>query len=228
MKHNWPNRFAVCGLALIVLALLPLASCNIVGPAAYLIEGPPTVDPVHDLADVPTIVFVDDRNNVVNPVSLRKRIADQVLEDLMVKKILSQSNALSTLDAMGLAAQRDRANEVLSIEEVGKSVGARQVIYVKMEQFQDTPDGFTPRPMASGRVKVIDVEQRKRLFPREDALEPSHPFQTMTREVDPASYSTRSGRLKIFEALAQETGASVAKLFYKHEARPLGGNLNPR
>ncbi len=218
----------VRSLWLASLTLIPLAGCNIVGPAAYIIEGPPTVDAVHELADVPTIVFIDDRHNVVSPISLRKVIADRVSQDLMVQKVLSENNALSSQDATAVAMQRERNSSILSIEEIGKSVGAKQVIYVEMLQFQGTPDGFTPRPMAMSRVKVINIEHRKRVFPPEDALQPSREVQAMTREIDPGLYATRSGLLKIYEALAIEAGSEVGRLFYKHERRPLGGNLNPR
>jgi hypothetical protein len=135
---------------------------------------------------------------------------------------------ISSLDAMALATQRERNSQILSIEEIGEAMGAKQVIYVEMLQFTDTPDGFTPRPMAMYRLKVIDLESKKRVYPPEDALDSARQVQAMTREVDPAMYTTRGGRLQAFEALANETGASIARLFYKHEARPLGGNLNPR
>lgn len=218
--------FAAMMISAFALSMVFVTGCNIVGPAAYIIEGPPKVDAAHILADVPTVVFIDDRRNIVSPISLRKVIADKASEDLMIQKCLT--TVISSQDAMALATQRERNNMVLSIEEIGKAVGAQQVIYVEMAQFQDTPDGFSPRPMAACRVKVIDVNSRQRVFPPEASDTPSHQVQAMLREVDPSIYSTRSGRLQVFEGLAVETGASIAKLFYRHEARPLGGNLNPK
>ena len=221
-------KFAAGFMTLVAISAVvtQLTGCNIVGPAMYIVEGPPSADAVHNLADVPTVVFIDDRRNVVSPISMRKAIADKVSEDLMVKKILSAT--ISSQDAMALASQRERNSNIISIEEIGKAVGAKQVIYVEMVQFQDTPDGYTPRPTASCRVKVVDVDAQKRVYPPVDAEEPSRVVQAMIREVDPSVYSTRDGRLKVFDALAKETGSAVGKLFYKHEIRQLGGNLNPR
>jgi hypothetical protein len=187
------------------LFILALTGCNIVGPAAYLVEGPPKVDAEFKLADKPTLVFIDDRSSVVSPISLRKVIADKASQDLMINKCVKTT--ISSLDAMALATQRDRNNQVLTIEEIGQAMGARQVIYVEMLQFTDTPDGYTPRPMAAYRLKVIDLDEQKRIYPPEDALEPYRSVQAMTREVDPSMYRSRAGRLQVFEALANETGA---------------------
>jgi hypothetical protein len=203
-----------------------LGGCNIIGPAHYLVAGGPKVDAEYKLADVPTLVYIDDRSNAVNPTSLRKVIADRVSADLMEQKILKVT--ISSQDAMTLAAQRERNSQILSIEEIGAAVGARQVIYVEMVQFHGTPDGFTPRPVATCRVKVIDLDAKKRVYPPEDADLPFRELQVFTREVDPELYATRSGLLKVFEALADQTGAAIAKLFYKYEHRPVGENLNPR
>ena len=214
----------------LTLGLMALASlgagCNILGPASYIVSGPPTIEAQHTLADVPTVIYIDDRSNQVNPISLRRVIADTASEDLMVKELLTTT--ISPQDAMNIAARNDRNKQIMSIEDIGKAVGAKQVIYVEMLQFTDTPDGFTPRPIAACRVRVVDVENRQRVFPGPDVRDASHPMQVMTREVDPELYRTRSGRLQVFQGLAVETGHEIGKLFYKHERKELGGNLNPR
>lgn len=222
------NRRSICFRlpAMWMLSHLLLPGCNIVGPAAYLVEGPPKVDAQHQLADLPTVVFIDDRRNLVNPVSLRRVIADRASQDLMAKEALSKT--ISPQDAMNIVRQKETTSQVLSIEEIGEAIGAQQVIYVEVVQFQDSPDGVTPRPVAACRVKVIDVASRQRVFPPVDSDDPARLVQVMTREVDPEVYRTRSGRLKIFEGLAEATGREIAKLFYKHEAVELGGRLNPR
>jgi hypothetical protein len=214
----------------LTLGLIAIASmgggCNIVGPAAYIMSGPPTVDALYTLQDVPTVVYIDDRSNQVNPVSLRRVIGDTASEDLMVQKLVTTT--ISPQDAMNIAARNDRNNQIMPIEEIGKAVGAKQVIYIEMLQFADTPDGYTPRPIAACRVRVIDVDNRKRVFPGPEMRESSHLLQVMTREVDPELYRTRAGRLQVFDALAHETGHEIAKVFYKHERKQLGGNLNSR
>lgn len=225
MTRTGRHLHAVGTLAMVVWTMCA-AGCNIVGPAAYLIGGGPKVDAEYELLDVPTLVYIDDRRNQVNPISLRKVIADRASADLMENKVVEVT--ISSQDAMTLAAQRERNSQILSIEEIGSAVGARQIVYVEMVHFKDTPDGFTPRPIALCRVKVIDLDARKRVYPPEEADVPYRELQVTTREVDPNLYASRGGRLKVFETLAEQTGAEIAKLFFKHEHRPLGEHLNPR
>jgi hypothetical protein len=217
-------------LAILLLGVyglaLALPGCNIVGPAAYLIEGPPSVDAEYTLKDVPTLVFIDDRQNVVNPISLRRVIADSASTDLMVKKCVKTT--ISGQDAMVIVAQQERNSKILSMEEIGQKVGARQIIYIEMTQFSDSPDGVTPRPVAAGKVRVIDLDAHERTFPPKDAEQPFRMVQAAGREVDINEYRTLSTRLPIFENLAKEMGVEVAKLFYKHEVRQLGGKLKSR
>lgn len=219
-------RLARAMVMLVVASASVVAGCNIVSPAAYLIGGTGMVEAEHDLLDVPTVVFVDDRANVVNPISLRRAIADRVSQDLMSNKAVTVT--ISPQDALAIARQQERANQIMSIEDIGRAVGAKQVIYVQMLQFQDTPDGTTPRPISSCKVKVIDVEQRVRVYPAGDADEDARQLQTVMSAVDTELYRTRAGRLSVFSELAATTGRDVGRLFYKHEPRAPGKNLNPR
>jgi hypothetical protein len=215
---------------LLVLALgaSALGGCNIVTPAAYIIHGPPQVDAEYTLADRPTVVFIDDRENLVNPVSFRRVIADKVSQDLMVKKLVTRT--ISPQDAMMLASRRDSASDVMPIDAIGRAVGAEQVIYVEMLGFADHMEGGVPRAVALCRVRVIDVEKRERLFPApsEQSAEPGRVLQIITREFSPDLYRSRGTRQQIVQTLSEETGERIAKLFYRHEPRELGRSLNPR
>jgi hypothetical protein len=209
-----------------MLLTLVLGGCNIIGPATYIIGGTGYVEPEYILPDVPTVVFVDDRANVVNPVSLRRVIADRVSQDLMTEDVLTMT--ISPQDAMAVAKQQERANEIMSIEDIGKAVGAKQVIYVQMIAFKDTPDGTTPRPVGVCEVKVIDVDSRQRTFPAKGAKQEVRMVQVTGRPVDPDTYRTRTGRVSVFNELAETIGRDVGRLFYKHEPRAAGQNINPR
>jgi hypothetical protein len=43
--------------------------------------------------------------------------------------------------------------------------------------------------------------------------------------VDPSQFNSRSTSLQLFDALARQLGDEVAKVFYEHEYRELGGRL---
>lgn len=218
---------ALRALAIVCIAAFGMMDgCNYVTPIAYIVGGPPHEDALYTLADVPTVVYIDDRQNVVNPVSLRRAIADSAGENLMDHNCVKTT--ISGQDAMTIVAQNERNSKIMSIEDIGKAVGAKQVVYVEMQVFSDTPDGVTPRPTAQCQVRVIDVDARERVFPAEDAPEKTHGVQASLQIVDIEQLKNPSTRLQLMQSLGKETGLSIAKLFYKHEARQLGGNLNPR
>lgn len=217
----------VITLALVAAVGAALGSCNIVGPAAYLIGGQPKVDAQYALSDRPTVVFVDDPENILPNRSLRRLIGDRVAQELMVKKLVSIT--ISSADAMAVAG-RESYGKPLAIEEIGRAVGAEQVVFVNMTSFVLSPDNITPRPSGACLVKVIDVTTRERLFPTADGGfrgSSGYPVQVAMRQVSLERYRTTSSRRGIREQLANEIADQITKVFYRHVPRELGRNLNP-
>jgi hypothetical protein len=163
---------------------------------------------------------------VVNPISLRRVIADKASADIM--QFTDVDITIAPQDAMSIVAKKERANKVMSIEDIGKEVGAQQVIYVEMVMFAESPDGATPKPTAHAQVRVIDIEAQERVFPPADGTEKSRSIQASLNVVDPAELRNGSSRSKLMQQLADETGEVIGKLFYKHEPHNLGSNLQPR
>ncbi len=87
----------VITLALVAAVGAALGSCNILGPAAYLIGGQDKVDAQYALSDRPTVVFVDDPENILSSRSLRRLIGDKVSQELMVRKLVTTT--ISPADA---------------------------------------------------------------------------------------------------------------------------------
>lgn len=217
--------FKMCVLSILFSGLSFMPACNILGAGAFIVAGPPKRDAAYVLPkDRPTVVVVDDRRNVVNPTPLRKEIADQVAQELLDRELVA--TVIDPRDAMAAMAREDRYNEPMAMDEIGRAVGADVVIYIDMLRFTNTPDGQTPRPVANGAVRVIDVVNRTRLFPAGDGDADGRPVQAMLNELDPSVFRTRSSSNKVYRQLAETFGREVAKLFYRHEARELGGNLN--
>ncbi|MHC4414767.1 MAG: hypothetical protein ACYS0G_05740 [Planctomycetota bacterium] len=217
-----------CSIAAMGALIIGLASCNILGPASYLAFGQGNADAEYELLDRSTVVFVDDRSNAIplNSSRIRRAIADQVSADLMANEVLTDT--ISSRDAMATARERDREGDLLTIEAIGESVGAEQVIYVEMVSFRGSPDGFTPRPTASCRVKVIDVPNRARLFPGLDAEVPWRDVTVVSPSISTELYRSDSGRRQIEQLLAALLGDRVGKLFYAHVPDEVGSRLEPR
>lgn len=212
------------------LAVLPgLGGCNIIAPVAYLTMGQEKKPAEYTLEDRSTVVFVDDRANVIGRTTTRRMIGEQITRDLIANELITE--AISSNDALRLARQ-ESDDAPMSIDQIGARLGAEQVIYVEILQFQSMADPYTPRPVAACRVRVIDVLNRRRLFPDPDAPDaargPGRTLNVTLREVSEELYRSPTGIRQLEESLAVAVGIDVARLFYKHTPRELGSNLEPR
>jgi len=222
-RPQWSSRIAA---ALFVSAMLAVAGCNIVAPIAYAIEGPPKVAAEHRLADIPTVVFVDDRKNILTRTALRNTIGDTVAQTLMQQKLVTRT--FSTGDAVAIARRQESERALMPMDAIGRAVGAEQVIYVNIIMFGLTSDGFSPRPTAVAEIRVIDVEGRQRTFPVGGLDSSGRPVEASLREINPDVLRTQASRRAVEDRLAQALGIQIARLFFEHERINLGENLGVR
>lgn len=207
---------ATPAIVLSAAAVTAVPACNLVGPVAAIVHGPEKIQAQYTLEkNRAAVVFVDDRGNRMPRRSLRLTTAQEA-EKLILKKgvvtdVISGQSALA-------ASAADRGGRLLSIAEIGRAVGAQQVIYVSVEAFALSTDGSTYDPVATLRVKVIDAVNDKRLWPEDRAG-----YELNVRVPVRARAMPEGGaaRARAEDDLAAQAGQAVAELFYKHE-KPSG------
>ena len=210
-------------LALATVGTGVLMGCNIVKPLSYVLEGPGQVEPEYELQDVVTMVFVDDRKSAFPRSALRAIVARTIAEKVVEELVLPAGKMIDPRDTLALARSLESSNNPVSIERIGREAGAEQVIYVELDGFALTLDGFTPRPTSVCRVKVLDLAVGQRVYP--NTATRGQEVMSQLREVNPSNFESFSRRRTIENELAVETGTEVAKLFHKHERVDLGENL---
>jgi hypothetical protein len=217
-------------LGLLVAAAALACGCNIVTPIVYAVSPPPKQAPMHYLADRPTVVYVDDRRNVLTYRGLRRRIADVVIGELLANEVLTAENAISSRNALAIVAQNDRYSDPMSIQAIGQAVGAEQIIYVEVESATTSLDGYTTQPAAVCEVRVIDVVSRQRLFPLGSDPNESvgHSMRIVAQRIGTPAAASGVSTLQAYELLAAEMGSQIAKLFYEHSVEKIGKNLQTR
>lgn len=197
--------------------LLTMSACNIVAPAAYVLEGPPKKPARYLIPSGKVVVVVDDPDNRLSRVVLRTRIGDMIADTLIKEEVVP--SAISTKDAVAWVRKHDRPGSMSSLEEVGKAVGADIVIGVKMIAFNLSVDGVQPKPLAVAEVRGVDLRNGTVLFPEGAGWEP---VETTMKEVQPELYRTSVGRREIEDSTADSLAEQIAWLFYEHEIVPLG------
>lgn len=214
------GKRALVGRAVVLLLVAPLllaglASCNIVGPAIALAQGPPMTEALHTLDPARSVVvFVDNRDSVLPRGSLRLSIARRterlLLDEAKLKQVIDASAIIE-------AASRESPDAPTDIATLGRAVKADAVVYVVVDTFALSPDGQTYLPSADVRVKVIDTSgQGSRAWPEDRAGHAMRVTMPASREVVPTSAAALT---RAQDKLAEAIGVSVAKLFYEHETR---------
>jgi hypothetical protein len=199
----------------LALSALSMCSCNIIGPAALLIEGPPTTPAMHELAkEAPTVVFIDDRASRLGRRSLRLVMAEQATRDLIDRAGMTAMVApRAALDA----ATGESPSDPTDLTTLTKNSQARVMVYATIDRFELSPDRVTFLPTCIMRVKVIDVAtENPRNWPEEFK---GHtlvvPFQQTTRPLPRSAVELAA----LEESVAQQAGQALARLFFKYETR---------
>lgn len=220
----------ILAAALLGACAAALASCNIVTPVAYALEGPGQIEAEYTLPDRKTVVFVDDPNTILPRSALRATLGDAVSFDLMSRELLTST--VSTRDAIAIAraASGGDANNLSSNESIARALDCTQIIHIQPVIFDlaGRSDIEGIKPTASVRVKVIDLEARARTYPSAELMPDGREVTASIREKDSQGLRTRAGRAQIEDELVAELGREVAQLFYKHDRIDLGKNLGTR
>ena len=219
------RALATIAVALAVPAALLAAGCNLAVPALYVIQGPNKRPAQFTLPeDRKLVVFVDDRENVVSRLQLRAQLADdagtRIQQEELVREVVSGRELIAYVRRVETASKR------VPIDELGKVVGADLVLYVEMEAFSLSADGASATPVASAYVKVIDLKEKRRIFPADGGDPRGFPVSTEVKNMDVDMYRTSAARRKAEELLEKQFAEEVARLFYEHDPKNFGGGVS--
>lgn len=224
-EEGW---FAASGLwVALVLALGSLGGCNIIGFFAN-VAATEQVPARYTLPVRPTLVLVDDPTNALGDPGLSGLIASKVGQDLTARRLVS--SVVDPRRTTELAAQMGPDWLRVPADQVGRQLGAAQVIHVHIvsASLAREPGVFVPSALVY--VKVIDTSTGKRLFPSADSTEWPEPSTPPELAVGARGYPLRvlmsyrvAGErdpqaviLELRRSLAERIGRDVARLFYQH------------
>jgi hypothetical protein len=188
--------------------LLTLAGCNIVGAVLYKVSPPPKTPARYKPVQETAVIYIENsRNRGANEID-NEQLARLLGDELRANKVvpLVADNAVNQL--------RDRdpaAFAKMTVPEIGRAVGAKQVIYVDLSRiFIDVDDtDQMVRGEMDASVRIIDARTGQNRWP-EDAQQ-GWPVSFSTPFAPLASGTTEAGyRRKMHEAMAQR----ISHLFY--------------
>lgn len=203
----------------ITLSLLPLphVGCNVIGALAYKASGSPTIKAQFPLPpDSKTLVLVE---NFHNPAALRLEsdaVARHLAEEL---KMHAAGPVVEPIDAEALRRERGEAYRKMPVDAIGRALGAGQVVYVDLDEFEITQALASEMlgGRAEARVRVVD-EAGQVLWPTDSAA-----GYTIQVKVDPQRAGHGIDEFAARRELHARLADRIAKLFYNWKAESADG-----
>lgn len=215
------RRYREACLALLVVIVLPLSGCELFSFIAQGVVQPKT-KARFTLHDQSTVVLVDDPEGSLGNPTLPNVIANRVAFEL------KQNMAVTTIvppDRLhALAATAGKGYRRMPVDQIGRELGAQQVIHVHVESVQLQAEPGLYRPIAAVRVKVIDAIESRRLFPTADhhSADPNSALfergELLMVQIDykVAGVTPRTEAMVVSRRLANHIGHKIARLFYDY------------
>lgn len=217
MTADRPSRRTprtLLALAVLGVACVVPAGCNIVAPALMIAQGPPKIEAKLKLDKERThVILIDDRRSVLPSRNLRELIGTTAEQALLTKEVVKDM-VQSRIAAAQVRGERFGAP--MSIIEVARAVKADVIVYATVDSFSLTVDGQSLAPTAVLRVKVIDAETEQRLLPAPGELD-WHPLTVTLPSAAATAPTSQTQVFAIQTDLAHWTGIQLARLFYDVE-----------
>lgn len=215
------RRTGYARLGLLLLVCLACAGCEAPGFVTYVIAGPPKIKAKYVLEPRPTLVIVDDPDNMLGDPNNPAVVGANVVFNLKENEVLLPELVVSQDHLSLLAAQMGDRYMATPIDQIGQRLKAEQVIHVQVRSTRMQSDNTYYEPTAEVEVKVIDAITGKRLFPADDgSANPNSnaPGEPMTIQLKSQTLDeTRRHALPMLaRSLAERVGLEVAGLFYDH------------
>ncbi len=185
------------------------SGCNIVGAIASKASPPPTVKAQYKPpATEPVLAVVENPHNPAS-VQLESDAIARMLTDQL--KVHTVAPVVDSSEIESLRQSKGAGFRHMPIDEIGRSLGAKQVIYVNLERFEVERAAGSEMPggNAEARVRVVSADDGAVLWPIDSAQ--GYPLMV---KVQPEHSATVGAEQSARQRLQTELAERVAKLFY--------------
>jgi hypothetical protein len=189
-----------------------VGGCALLGAAVDKTSGPATIPAKFVPPKEPTLVLVENYRLAAGGDVDCDRLGRYISQDLTENKVVP------LVDFSTLTLLRDKdpdAYRKMSIAAIGKAVGAKQVIYVSVNDYgADTPMGSdNVKLRASAKVKVVDSQTGESRWPQDLA-----DGEALSAETEYKDRGTDTNDVAVRDDLNKSLAEKIGKLF--HEWQP--------
>ena len=191
-----------------LLLLLGAGGCALPGAIAYKVLGPPPVPARYTPPNnQPMLVLVENPFSGAVAIPEADELAQVIYHDLDEHKVAPM------IDPAKINDLRDHSPNMfakLSIAEIGRMLGAKQVLYVHIDRLDvdQAPGSDMVKTRMAATIKVVDATTAMTNFPQSGETEP---FEHETPHVRLEASTNRS---ELKRLLLRAGGMEIARWFY--------------
>src|SRR5258706_4140581 len=208
-RSKFHMRYLFSAYCLLPAAFCSLSGCNIGGALAYKVLGPTKVPADYAPPKEPLLVLVENYRHSADLQPAADQLGNLVVEDLKAHKVgpIVDSNALYTL-----RSERPGEYQKMKIPDIARYVGAKQVIYVDLEECEVSmvPGADVMRGKIAAKVRVVDVATGQTKWPDTGV---SHSVKAGTDYVRKET----DAPLAVRGQMIQELSTKIGRLFYAYQ-----------
>ncbi len=218
-----------CLACLLLTMLFSISGCEAFAFFTQVIS-PEKTPAVFDLPPVRTAILVDDTSNQLGDPNHTGVIAQRMIFDFVQSQKLTQEQTVNYRFVRDLEGKLGTDFERTPVDEIGRTLGADQVIHVNIDYVQMSVQPGIIEPKAIVTLKVIDVNKAVRLFPEPSPVSDIEGLETSKRGYRISVELPRSVMMDVdsgtqnllYRQLAEQIGYQAARVFYKHPAEEDG------
>jgi hypothetical protein len=201
--------------AVVVCLGLGVTGCALPSALMYKVMGPPAIPPKYVFPQKPVLLLVENAHSGSVAIPEADELSKVVYDELQAHQVAP------LIDPARVHELRDRdgaAFSKMTISEIGRQLGAAQVLYLHVDQLDiDVPQGSdVVKVKIAIEAKAIDVPTAQTVWP-------------MSGETEPYKYESRPERLEtgmtraaLSHQVLRESGEEIARWFYAFKPETMG------
>jgi len=195
-------------LAMGLMLALAAGGCSAPGALAYKFFGPPSIPARYKVPHAPLLVLVENAHSGSIAMPETDALAQVIYEDLLANKVAPLIDPDKVHD---LRDHNPVAFSKMSIAEVGRQMGAAQVLYVQVDQLEieAPPSSGVVRLKIALKVQMIETETARPTWPDSGDKEP-FAVETPWQRIE-----TGTSRTSLYHEILRESGQELAQWFYE-------------
>ena len=193
---------------LYVLVVLLLPGCALPGAIAYKVFGPPPIPARYTPPKEPMLVMVEEAHASGGAILESEELAMAIQQQLRENDV---APLVETQQVQRLRDANPTAFRQMGISEIGRNVGAKQVLYVAIRRLDlDAPQSAdVMRAQLSVELKMIDTQTAQVRWPE------SGDAETYEYETDYQRLTPQNPPVLIRSSAIRHAAVDIGRMFYK-------------